>query len=160
MKLWVRDACLWDAIELAATMRQKDRDELAAGTPDREAMEALEDGLAISAEAKVAITEEGKVMAIWGVVPAESVLGPRYGIGWLLTSGEVDRFPLAFFRETKAQLRDLLERWDGLTNAIWSGHEKALRWAARLGFQIFPAELAPTGARFHAFYVDREVAHV
>ena len=161
MKLTVRDANLWDAIELAGTMRQADRDELDAGTPGRDPLEALEDGLAISAECKVALTEDGKVVAIWGVVPGlPSVLGPRLGIGWLLTSDQVDLYPLAFFQETKAQLRELLDRWDGLVNAIWAGHEKALRWARHLGFRVCPAEPAASGAPFHPFYVDREAAHV
>ena len=138
--LEIREATLWDAVGLAGAIRPNDRAEVHAITGER-VFDAVAEGLLSSAEAWTAAVDR-VVMAMWGVQPVgrESILGPRIGVVWLLTTELVDRYPSLFWRQSKAQLRALFDRWDLLTNVVDARYAAALRWVHRLGFRLSKPE--------------------
>lgn len=160
MRLQIRPARPRDAVELAATMRAEDRAEIEAYS-GREPLEVLVDGFASSSEVHTA-RYDGAVMAMWGVVPGPpKLLTARVGTGWLLSSELVDQHPVAFWRACKVVIEELLERWDLLLNVIDCRHQKALRWARRLGFQLeAPSPCGVQGRLFQRFAISREYLHV
>lgn len=152
-EIMVRLATMRDAEELAANLRPEDADELRAATGS-EPLPVLIEGLEESVEC-CALVLGGELAAIWGVVPAVPHWG--IGVGWLLTTPVVERRPVAFWRACLRLLPDLLDRWPVLINAIDARHEKALRWARRLGFVVDePRPFGAAGLPFHNFRVTRE----
>jgi hypothetical protein len=117
---------------------------------------ALLDSLERSEEAYAAIFD-GQVACLFGVVHLATWNGERIGGAWLLTSDLVERHRKAFWRACRPALLELFERWDVLVNAIDVRHEKAIRWAERLGLQLGPAEpFGLAGEPFRAFRARRE----
>ena len=155
-ELLVRPPRLGDVEALAATMRAADREELVAAhgwTPLWALMRGLEDSTEVWT-----VVADGKVAAMYGVVElGQYDYGERWGIGWLLTSDLVETHKRAFWRACKLHVADLFTRWDGLYNAIDCRHEKAIRWAKRLGFELFdPAPYGIEGLEHQAFLARKE----
>ena len=127
------------ARELAPSMRAADVAENLASdgfTP----LEACLVSLAISTEARAAYFG-GELGALFGVAE-----GPFLGfkaIPWLLTTGVVERHQRAFWRASRLVVASWLERYLVLEQAIDARYGMALRWAARLGFEVEPP--APWG---------------
>jgi hypothetical protein len=148
------------ARELAPRMRPAEVDEVRASgrhTP----LGALLAGLEASSIAHAALFD-GKVACMWGVVPMRwSALVGRIGAVWLLTSDLVERHPKAFWRGCRAELPRLFESCDMLVNAIDARHDKAVRWARRLGFPLEePQAFGADGLPFHWFRVRKEDVRV
>lgn len=154
-RLEIRLASALDCRRLANRMRPDDIAEIRAMS-GRAPIDSLLWGLRWSREAWVA-TVDNEPMCIWGVVGGEgSVLGGQQGLGWLLTSDVLDDYPLMFWRASKQVLAGLLDRWASLTNMIDCRHEKALRWAQRLGFHFeTPRPFGVLGLQFQQFTVSR-----
>jgi hypothetical protein len=150
------------AHELAPRMRPAEVDEVRA-SGRHSPLGALLAGLEVSS-LRFAALFDGEVACMWGVVPMRrSSLVGRIGAVWLLTSDLVERHPKAFWRGCKAELPRLFGPggYDLLVNAIDCRHERAVRWARRLGFpleapQAFGAEDLP----FHWFRLSRGDLHV
>jgi hypothetical protein len=120
------------ARELALTMRMEDAREVMASagwTP----LQALLESLKVSDSPKTLLVD-GSPAAIWGVMPVDLVNG--VGAIWLLTGDAVNRWPMAFLRRCRAEVRRLHERWPVLVNAIDARYETACRWAFWLGFDV------------------------
>ncbi len=146
-----------DAIDIAKRMRAADMAEVAASS-GLDPIAAVLTSLDMSTEAWL-LYFDGQPVCIWGVAPLQqdSFLGRRVGVAWLLTTPLVEKHPHAFWRTCRQVLPELLQRWDELINAIDVRHEKALRWAERLGFQL--ADPAPFGVEqrdFCTFRVRKE----
>lgn len=124
------------ARELAPRMRAADVAENLASdgfTP----LEACLASIAVSTEARAAYFD-GALGALFGVAE-----GPFLGlkaVPWLLTSDVVERHPRAFWQACKEVLAGWLERYLVLEQAIDARYVVALRWAARLGFEVEPPE--------------------
>jgi len=150
-----------DAVALSAHMREADRLEVQAAS-GRHPLGVLNEGLAISAECWTVVDDFHRVVCMWGVVPVENaILGERVGAGWLLTSEYIELCPKAFMLACHTMLPSVLRDWDVLTNWIDCRHEKAMRWATRLGFRIEPP--TPFGVEdrpFCRFEVRREDLNV
>jgi hypothetical protein len=146
----------FDMQELARSMRAADAEECRA-SGGYEPLEALLVSTAKSAECWTAYIGD-RVLCMWGVVQyGESIMGRLVGVVWLLTSELIETYGRAFWRACKMELRRLLERWDVLINAIDCRHTKALRWAAKLGFDLEPpAPFGEAGLPFQRFVVTRE----
>ncbi len=135
-------ATKWHAAHLALSMRDIEKDEVYALTGEP-ILRVIQASIDVS-EHCFAIIIENQLMGIWGVVPWDNgVLGGRCGSPWLLTTYTVERYPKTFWKMCLAVIPRLAERWDVLTNVIDERHEKAVRWAMRLGFEL--EESAPTG---------------
>jgi hypothetical protein len=141
-------------------MREDDRNEIAA-TSGREPVDVLLDGIASSVECYTAILDN-EVFCMFGVVDTGSgFLCPRVGVAWLLTSTLVDSNKILFWKACRECLSWLFDRWDVLINAIDCRHKTALRWAARLGFELGdPVAFGVLGLPFRQFRVTRESLNV
>jgi len=114
---------------VAARMCKEDRDEVMASggyTPE----EALRCSLAISEFARTAFVDDGP-LAMFGVTVKDEVAIP-----WLLTTDLVCRYPLTFYRASKAICREIREAYPTMVQAIHAQHTSALSWIRRLGFTV------------------------
>lgn len=145
---------------LAPRMRGVEVDEIRA-SGNHSPLSALLQGLQRSSIAHAALFD-GQVACMWGVVPLRtSALVGRIGAVWLLTSDLVERHPKAFWRGCRAELPRLFESFDMLVNAIDARHDKAVRWARRLGFPLEePAAFGVDELPFHWFRVRKEHVRV
>jgi hypothetical protein len=126
---------------IAARMRKEDRDEVwASGRYLPE--EALRASLAISEFARTAFVG-GDPLGMFGVAMGE------VAVPWLLTTDAVCKYPLTFWRASKAIVREIREAYPMLVQAIHKDHRSALSWVKRLGFTV--GEPAPLGQRGELF---------
>jgi hypothetical protein len=130
------------ARELAASMRAADAAEVMAAsgfTPEQ----ALLDSLKVSRWA-FAVYADGEILAVWGVREMESV-----AVAWMLTGTAVERHRRAFWRTSKATIAVLRQHYAVIVNAVDARYAQALRWAARLGFEIdLPVPFGVAGLPF------------
>jgi hypothetical protein len=148
----IRFATYADGWALAARLRQADADEVRAST-GQEPLPAILDSIEASVEC-CALFIGGELAAIWGVVPVDILAG--VGHAWMLTTDVVERRARAFWVACRNILASLLDRWAMLENAIDARHEKAVRWARRLGFRLAPAvPFGHAGMPFHFFRVTK-----
>lgn len=76
---------------------------------------------------------DGEVAAVWG---DQAPLLSTEGHLWLLTAPPIERLPLAFFRETRREIRERLAVRSMLRADAASGYGRALRFFAMLGFEV------------------------
>lgn len=127
---------------IAARMRPEDRAEIAASGGYRPE-EALRDSLAGSEFARTAFVD-GEPLAMFGVWAKGEMAIP-----WLLTTDAVCRYPLSFWKASKAIVRELREAYPVLAQFIDVRHVSALSWARRLGFTVGePRPFGVEGRRF------------
>jgi hypothetical protein len=135
---------------VAARMRQADRDEVWASgrfTPE----EALRASLAASEFARTAFVD-GDPLAMFGLATSDGVAVP-----WLLTTDAVCRYPLSFWKASKAILRELREGYPTMAQFIDARHVSALSWARRLGFAVGePVPFGVAGRRFCPVVIQPE----
>lgn len=150
-----------DAQELAARLRSVEVDEVRASS-GCEPLPVIIEAIGASSEAW-AVSFDGRLAFVWGVVGmTDTILAGRTGAAWLLTTDLVERHSKAFWQYCLRELPSLLARWDVLLNEIDARHEKALRWARRLGFQVdeAPEPFGAQGLPFYAFRVTKGDLHV
>ena len=135
--------------ELARTMRQADRDEIAAcGVPDP--VEALQVSLYRSTWAYCALID-GEVAAIFGIAPWGSLVGET-GVPWLLGSNVILKHRKVFMRMAPHYIELMRRVHPKLLNIVDSRNTLAVRWLRRAGFTVHPpSHVAPTGVLFHCF---------
>lgn len=129
--------------ELAVTMREADRREverLGYSTYD-----AAFRSLVLSGGEAWTLLINNRVAAIGGVMSYGLLQG--IGIAWVLTSHEVDRYPVAFWKASRKVLASLTTRYWYLTNLVDSRYIVSLRWLERLGFEI-KGEMVVNGSPF------------
>lgn len=134
--------------ELAAHMRQADRDELrAAGLTD--CRKSLNDSLAVSSH-MATILIDGRVAAIFGLVPL-SLLGGT-AAPWLLGTDLVVVHRRALMRRAPPYIAQMLRIYPHLFNWVYMGNGLAVRWLRRAGFDLHPPTPHPlTGEPFRRF---------
>ena len=126
----LRTACVKDATALAAVLRQKDQEELAAVWPGALPEKLISRFIKISSVA-VALTHEEKLVALGGIYPF-AWLGHRACV-WLLTGEEVEKIPVTFVKLAKRLLQVWLARYPVLTNRVDERYLAAQRLVNRLG---------------------------
>ena len=142
-----------DIDELAANLRQQDRDELdAAGHRDHRAV--IADGVARSDWCLTALID-GRVACIFGVASMATLLDPR-GIPWMLGTDLVPVHRRAFVRLAPHYIRRMLQDYPHLVNVVHARNTLAVRWLQRAGFALRPAHLH-NGEPFHVFEMTRRV---
>lgn len=119
------------AEELARTMRPADARELWA-IARRRPLEGLLELIALS-DVTIAGLVDGRVAALWGVIPPITLLAPAAGV-WLYTSTEVDKNPVAFMRYAKRLVPDLLRLYPRLETHLDPRYAVARRWVERMGW--------------------------
>jgi ribosomal protein S18 acetylase RimI-like enzyme len=146
MAVRVTRAKLSDIVDLYPRLRLVDYDEVRAASGPSVAS-ALVSGFEFSDECWAARSEEGKLLAVWGIVPSS-----EGGIIWLLGTDELDRHRGALFRLAREYVAKMLSTYGRLYNYVDARNAKAIRWLNRLGFTIHLAE--PRGYEnlpFHLF---------
>jgi hypothetical protein len=151
------------AHELAPSLRPADAAEVKA-SGGFEPLDALLASLGVSEVASTLLID-GKVAAIFGVAPAHFDVegeGVRdVGVVWLLGGTALFEAPLSFLRRCRPVVREFLERYPLLMNAIDARYEKALRWAKWLGFQVMePVPFGFEGRPFCFISLGRGDCHV
>jgi hypothetical protein len=127
------------AEQLAPLMRPADAAEVKA-SGGYEPLDALLDAMSWSAEAYAGFID-GELACLFGVVPGTFLTGEA--VPWLLTSGVVQRNPRAFLRASRGVIAGWLEQYPVLVQQVDARYDAALRWAARVGFEVEPP--APFG---------------
>ena len=132
--IYVEKATREHALALAPDMRQADVDEVWAAhraTP----LEALLWSIRVSSSSW-AVFLNGDLAGLFGLC-ARPFLAPTM-VPWLLTGRAVERHPRAFWQGCKTVIADWREAYPNteLEQYIDARHGQALRWAARLGFEV------------------------
>ena len=133
------------ARQLAPLMRSADQAEVRASDGMSPA-EALEYSLRVSDEAYTGFID-GELACLFGVVRGPFLTGAA--TPWLLTTSVVQRKPRAFLRASREVIADWMGKYPVLVQQVDARYEQALRWAARVGFQVEPP--APFGVAGEPF---------
>ena len=130
-KLTLRPSVIEDAAELALTMRQADRTEIAlAGSPSP--YDSLMRGIVNSSAPTTIVGPEGDVVAMGGCVQ----LAPLVGCPWLLASDGLMGIKRDFLRDCRPELLRLHGSFPTLYNEVWEGNAVHIRWLRWLGFTV------------------------
>jgi hypothetical protein len=149
----VRPVVQSDIPELAANLRQQDRDELdAAGRPDH--LSTIRRAVSVSDWALTA-TVDDEVACIFGVAPMGGLLDPR-GVPWMLGTDLVPQNRRALVRLAPQYIRAMLQAYPRLVNTVHARNTLAVRWLQRAGFELAPAHDV-NGEPFHVFEMHRHV---
>jgi hypothetical protein len=130
-KPYTRTATVDDCAELALTMREADRIELAMGGSSGP-YASLVRGVATSENPLAVINPQGEVVAILGVVP----MGDLMGSPWMLAADGLEAIKWPFLRECRAHLAEMHNRYPFLHNHVWEGNTTHIRWLKWLGFTV------------------------
>jgi hypothetical protein len=150
MQQWageVRPVLPADIAELAANLRQQDRDELdAAGHLEHE--KTIRVSVEMSDWSRTAVVGE-QVVCIFGVAPMGGLLDPR-GVPWMLGTDLVPQNRRALARLAPQYIRAMLQTYPRLLNTVHARNTLAVRWLQRAGFTLAPAHDV-NGEPFHLF---------
>lgn len=140
------DGTLAHLAELRRHMRDNDRLEITC--MGLSVKRALFESYRNSGVRKTALID-GKVGAMWGV--GGNFLSGK-GTPWLLTTGEIEKLPIAFVKEARKEVRKMLMIYPHLENHVLASYHKAVGLLALLGFQIGdPEPWGPHGVAFRKF---------
>lgn len=136
------------ARQLAPHLSDLDREECSVYTPEIDPETALIGGIQASRDA-VALIEEGRVLAIWGVISREDDL-EEFGAPWLL-SVEPTKYSLTATRALLEHTRKSISKWhqwyDLLEGFSWAGAKEHHRLLLKLGFEFSDiVTVAPDGS--------------
>ncbi len=146
--VYIEPATMEHARILAPLMRQADVDEVMAShgyTP----IEALEAGVNQSEVAWAGFLN-GDLVGLFGI--SRRPFLSTTAVPWLLTGVGVEKHPRAFWKACRVIVADWREQFAGveMEQFVDARHERALRWAARLGFHVEPAmPFGAAGLPFH-----------
>lgn len=112
--------------------------------------DALIASLESSEEAFSALTDDGEVLAMWGVIPLrQTMLGEVGALIWFLSGRGFPRYAKTLSKAARIAVRVLGERYGTLGNYIDARYEAAVRFARWVGFQV--GEPVPVGPHGHLF---------
>lgn len=140
--------------ELAVTMREEDVAEIWASghlTP----IESLTKSLEMSTLAK-AIVADGKVLAVFGVVPMGIMTGVC--VVWFLSSKHVNSYKKSFIKFCKDNRKNLCgvkAYHDILFNYVDARYKASVKWLGWLGFSVSePEPFGVEGLPFHKIVME------
>lgn len=150
--LTIRAPHMRDLVELAARMRQADRDELAA-CDHFDAQAAVLHSASQSLRCW-AMLEGGDVLCVFGVCPLAGF--PGVGTPWMLGTDALVRHRRKHITLPAPYIARMLDAFPRLVNYVHADNLASLRWLRRLGFAVDPvAPFGPNGAPFHRFEMTR-----
>ena len=77
------------------------------------------------------------------------------GQAWLFTTAAIERVPMAFAKEARRWLREVLAEKTSVVTACLDSYEKSFRFWSMLGFRHTGFETMPTGAIFKKMAMER-----
>ncbi len=151
MAVDITRATLSDALELAAKMREADKEEVWAShhvTPTQSLLFAVS-----TAHVALSVRCDGVLTMIFGV-------SRRNGPGacpWMLSSEELDAYAVTFYRMTKDNIQAQLNAYGYLENYVDVRNTRSIRWLKWLGFKFDePAPYGMDGKPFMRFSMGDE----
>lgn len=127
---FIRPATVFDALELAPTLRQEDASEIQAAT-GLCAAEVLVEGVLQSKPCFTLVSPTtGRVAALLGVNPVE----PEVGRVWLLGSGEIVSHSRQFLRNSRPITEELNRQYPVLFNYVDARNTVHIAWLKWCGF--------------------------
>lgn len=134
--------------QFISDLRDDDRREVEAlGAPVSQAIHVSIEG---SQYLRAAIVEDGKVAALWGLA-ASTILSTK-ARPWCLTSNAIEGHTKDFLKQSRHEVRHMLEAYPHLSNFVDARYTGAVKWLRWLGFTITETrELGPEGVPFHLF---------
>lgn len=129
------------AEDLALRLSFLDQREITIYTPGATSRGELIKGIELSADCRTLIGEDGRPLAMWGVVGMCGEGGVWYGAPWLLSAASEKYSPAArvrLIKECKKSIRSWHDTWRRLEGFSWAKaveHHKLLKL---LGFELSP----------------------
>ncbi|HEV2674160.1 MAG TPA: hypothetical protein VGV37_06420 [Aliidongia sp.] len=149
MSYLIQPATLAHVRALAPRLREGDRAEVeAVGAKPRHLMHKL---WRTSHTRRTAFVD-GEIAAMWGC--AGTLLSP-IGEIWLLTAPPVERVPVAFVKEARRGISEMLETHAILVSGVLASYGRAIRLMEILGFEIGAEYSMPCGALFRELRMER-----
>lgn len=148
----VRPASLLDVEIFEPAIRDADRLEIDAAS-GQTVEEALTEGIENSRPCYAAFWK-GKPLCLYGVVP-ESLPGDpeQFGRIWMLGTPLIEEMGIGFLRVSRGWVDKLMERYDGVGNAVDTRNEVHIKWLLWVGFEFLPAvPMGPFSLPFIPFY--------
>jgi hypothetical protein len=145
----IQDATPADAAELAANLRDADRQEVWAYGFD-DPLPAVTESITNAAWSKVARVD-GALACVFGLAKSGTVL-TRVGHPWMLGTPVIDRNARALMLLSRPYIAKMLRECPHLVNVVHAPNTRAVRWLRRAGFAL--ADSRPMGPRrelFHPF---------
>jgi len=125
----IRPATAEDAEFLAPRLRQADKAELLAGS-GTSPLDALMEGLRLSAPALVGVDDDDVPILMFGVAPIDDTLG----CVWMLSSDDIYKHKFTFLKRSKRVLDDFNKKWPVLFNVCDERNVDHIEWMRRLGY--------------------------
>ena len=149
MKVTVHKMRIRDIPVLVSKLRAEDAHEVSClGFCAKEALKIWMGTSIFSRVVKI----DGNIVAAYGL--DGTVLG-RTGHPWLLTTSEVERYPLDFVLFYRQEVRKMLKSHQRLENYCIASYEKSLRVLRLIGFNIDePKPLVAGGEPFCRFWME------
>lgn len=133
--------------ELAANLRERDADEIAAAS-GRDPLVSIQLSVAASVWSR-AFYYDGELMCIAGLALFHD---GRLAAPWALSTSMLDTRPKAFVKHSRSLVRDMLATHPHLYNFVDARNTKSIRWLRSVGFTIHPAiAYGVSGLPFHPF---------
>lgn len=138
---------VWEASELAANLRDQDREEIRAlGVADPVA--SIEWGIRNSSTCWAA-RAEGKIGCIFGAAN---------GVVWMLGTPLVVKYRRNLAAQAPGYIKQMLQTHGRLYNVVHAKNTNAVRWLKRAGFTLQEASpFGPHGEMFHFFEMTNDV---
>ena len=150
MRYYLRPAQISDVYNLARTLRDGDRLEVASAglTPAATLRTAFRHAII----RRTAIVD-GEIAAMWGM--GGEMLG-EVGYPWMLTAPPVERVPIGFLKEARKGVADMLRMRNRLEGTVAAQYTCACRFLEALGFVLGePKPIGPRGGLFRTFTMER-----
>lgn len=134
---------------VARRLREADRLEiLAAGVEPRHVMFILWR----NSTHRTAAFVDGEIAMVGGCA---GTLASPTGEPWLFTTAAIERVPMAFAKESRRWLSEVLRTKSCLRTACHASYEKSARFWTMLGFKVGAPERCATGELFRPMVLER-----
>lgn len=150
MSYEIRPATVRDALRLARVLRDEDRQEIVGhGREPRELLRWLCQDSVYARSGFV----DGQIAAMWGM---QGTMIGSIGVPWLFTSPAVENVPLAFYRESRREIGEMMTTRTRLETTVLSGYTRSIRLFTLLGFHVGERETVGLGgSRYRAMTMER-----
>ena len=129
----IRPAVQGDGVKMAKQLRAKDRAELAATHPGKDAGECLEKFRQVS-DVCLFVSYQNKPLLLAGIYRDSALISPA--IVWLLTGKEVEKHPVCFVKMVRFFLSQWLAYYGALFNYVDARYTAACKLVKKLGAQL------------------------
>lgn len=129
----IRKAKIEDAVHLAKDMKKMDKLEckyLIDETPLDSLLCCFNQ---TDAENYTIVDKKGYVYGMFGVNKDTELDG--YGIVWLLSSAKLQKFPVAFFKQSRQWIEKLHKNYEHIYNFVFEENWQSLKWLQLCGFK-------------------------